>query len=82
MSKAIEKISKVSGQDFLDAVQKRYLEKYADDVIRLMDDIKRLQKSLVKLEGWMTRVEDGDYVAIEEYKKRRAKLEVEEDQDF
>lgn len=75
----LQKMSEVTTKNFLEKVQEQYVEKYAKDMVQLLDDQKRLQRSLNIVEKCIKEVEGGDFTAIDRYKKRRARLEQEED---
>ena len=80
--KKIGSIRKISTEKFLDKVSEQIVEKYANDMIQVIEDEKRLSKALKFVQGIISRVEGGDYTAIESYKKKRRKLEQEDDADF
>lgn len=61
--------------DFKKVVQSRLVERYADDAIKLIEETKKLEEAHKKFNGWVERVEKGDFTAIEEFKKQRTKLE-------
>jgi len=65
----------LKADDFAKVIKSRLVEKYADDAISLIEDTKKLKKSYEKFQSWVDRVEAGEFVAIEEYKKQRAKLQ-------
>jgi len=67
------KLTNVDG--FADVIKKRYIEKYADDALRLMEDAKKLTKAHEKYQGWVKRLEEGDVTAVEEFIKARKKIE-------
>lgn len=60
---------------FMDAVKQRYLEQHADDALRLLADAKKVAAAHEKLQKWVERLEKGDITALEEYKKRRKRVE-------
>lgn len=67
---------------FLDKVKERYIEKYADDVLKLLEDQKRLKRALDRVDGFVKRIEEGDFTAIEAYKKARRRLEQDPDEEI
>lgn len=76
------KLANVSTQAFLDKVKEKYVEKYAEDMVKLLEDQKKLQKALDKVNKYVQEVESGDFTAIERYKKARATLEIEENAEL
>lgn len=78
---SLEKIEgNVQGQ-LQDALGKRIVDKYADIVLELMEDVRKLENSLEKTKGWLDRVNEGDYKAATEYKSARKRLESNYDED-
>lgn len=71
-------LSKQTAEGFIDKVKKRYVEKYADDTVKLLEDQRKLQSALDKINSWVKRVEEGDLTAVEEYVQGRKRLESEE----
>lgn len=74
----LAKLNDAAVSNFMDKVKERYIEKYADDVLLLIEDHKKLEKAFNKLSDFIARIEEGDIAAVEEYKKARRKLEKEE----
>ena len=78
-NKNLAKLSDVATKGLLDKVQERYIEKYADKVLILVEDQKKLRDALTKVDTYMKRVEEGDLLAVDEYMKKKQKLESEDD---
>jgi hypothetical protein len=69
--------SKIVASDFMNQVKQQYVEKYARDMVNILDDQARLERALTKVNAVITAVQKGDYAAIEKYKRARRLLEVE-----
>ena len=82
MTKSLTKIGTFDGKAFIAKVQEQYVNKYAQDMVQMLEDKKKLQASLDKINSWIKAVEAGDFTAIEKYKKQRARLESEENGEF
>lgn len=67
---------------FRDVVKNRYLEEYADQAIQLMKEWKKVERGYNVYKVWVDRLEAGDMTVLEEYKKKRHKLEYEDDFDL
>ncbi len=72
-------LSKEETKDFMATVKQRYLDGFADEAIQLMKDWKLIQKSHAVYGEWVKRLEEGDIKVLEEFKKKRHRLEVEDD---
>lgn len=81
-SKSLTTISKVTTEKFIEKVNEQIVEKYAKDMVQIMEDKKRLDKAVGFVDKIIAEVEEGNFTAIERYKKKRNKLETEEDADF
>lgn len=75
MAKKKNELMTIKANDFAKVIKNRLVEKYADDALRLIEDTKKIKKACDKFTAWVDRVEDGDFTALEEYKKNRSKLE-------
>ncbi len=83
MKKGIVKFdSKIGSQNFIQKVQEQYVEKYASDMVNILEDQKKLERSLAFVNKIVEDVQKGDYEAINRYKKARQRLEVTEDGEF
>lgn len=71
--------SKITNDNFVKKVQEQYVEKYASDVVNILEDQRKLERALEKVTKTLAAVEKGDYTAIDKYKKARQLLEIEED---
>lgn len=80
--KKVDSIRKISTEKFLDKVSEQIIEKYANNMIQIIEDQKKLDRALKFVNGIISRVEGGDYTAIESYIKKRRKLGQEDDADF
>lgn len=78
MKNTLANLSKQTATNFIDKVKQRYVEKYADDTVKLLEDQRKLQSALDKINSWVKRVEEGDLTAVEEYVQGRKRLESEE----
>lgn len=78
MKNTLANLSKQTATNFIDKVKQRYVEKYADDTVKLLEDQRKLQSALDKINSWVKRVEEGDLTAVEEYVQSRRRLETEE----
>jgi len=81
-NRSIANIEKQAKGGFLNAIQKRYIEKYADDTIKMLSEYKALKHALKQYDAWIKRVDAGDMTAIDEYKKKRIRLEDEDGYEF
>lgn len=70
----LAQLSDVGTEMLNEAVKKRYVEKYADTIIKLEEDRKKLTDALAKLDTFKKRIEDGDLIGAQEYKKYRKEL--------
>ena len=80
--KKVGSIRKISTEKFLDKVSEQIVEKYANDMIQIIEDQKKLDRAIKFVNSIISRVEGGDYTAIESYIKKRRKLGQEDDADF
>jgi len=78
-TKSLQKMSEVTTKNFLEKVQEQYVEKYAQDMVQILNDQKWLQRALDRVNKCIKEVEDGDFTAIDRYKRARKKLEQEDD---
>lgn len=72
----------ISSEKFMEKVQEQYVNKYASDVVQMIEDKNKLQKALDRVSESLQKVERGEYEGIEEYKKARRKLELEDGFEF
>lgn len=79
---SLVKAGDVTTAGFMDAVKAEYVKKYAQDVVAMLSDQKKLQKALDHVTKAIKEVEAGNYDAIEKYRKNRKRLEVEDDYEF
>ena len=79
---SVKNVDEEAKKGFLQTIQRRYIEQYADTVLKMIDDQKKLQKAVTKLDAWLKRIDAGDFTACEEYKKRRRNLEEVDDSEF
>jgi hypothetical protein len=68
--------------DLKEVMKQRYIQKYADDVIKMMEEKAKLDAALARYNGWLKRVEEGDWQAVTEYKKERQKMEESDEYSF
>lgn len=80
--KSIVDATKNIQESLKETVQRRYMEKYADEAIQLLGEFKKLEKAVKKYEDWIRRLDEGDATVLEEYKKKRKQLEDEEDSEL
>lgn len=80
--KSLTKISEVTTKKFFDKVNERIVSKYADSMIVIIEDQKKLEKALKFVNKIVAAVEAGDFTAIEKYKKARHRLETEENAEY
>ncbi len=71
--------SKSAVKGFQEAVKAEYVKKYAQDVVVMIEDQKKLQKALNTVTEAIRQVEAGNYDAIAKYKSKRKRLEYEDD---
>lgn len=64
--------------NFQQVIQEEMVKKYANDALKMIEELKKLQKAVAKYEAWIKRLDEGDYTAVEEYKKKRQRLEDED----
>lgn len=67
-------LTKFSG-DFAEIVKNRYVEKYADDALQLLEDFKKIEQAYKIYSGWIKELEKGNIEVVQIYKKKRNKLE-------
>lgn len=68
---AIVKIDKTA---FDEALKRKMIDKYLDDVVDLRKAIHRTRKLLTRLEGYNQEIEDGNWDAVEKYKKLKTRI--------
>jgi capsular polysaccharide biosynthesis protein len=78
-NKSLSLNSKIVANTFAEKVKEQFVEKYARDMVRILEDQAKLERALTKINKTIELVHNGDYSAIEKYKKARQVLEVEED---
>lgn len=72
----------LSQKQFMQKVQEQFVEKYASDMVNILEDRRKLENALNKVNQVIKAIEGGDYSAIEKYKKARSLLEVEENAEL
>lgn len=62
---------------FSEVVKKRYVERFADDAIELIEEYKKIERAYLKYGQWVTALENEEDIpkVIAEYKKTRQELE-------
>lgn len=75
-------MSKITTEKFFDKVNEQIVSKYANDMIVIIEDQKKLEKALKFVNKIVAEVEEGNFTAIERYKKARHRLESEENAEF
>ena len=81
-SNKLAKLTSTTTKSFLEKVKEQYVEKYAQDVVLLMEDKEKLEKALETVNRYIKRIEGGDITAIKAYLKKRTKLEEDEDEEL
>ncbi len=82
MTQSLTTLSKDEAKGFISEVKKEYVKKYAQDVVSMLEDQKKLKKAYDKVTKWIEEVEAGNWEAIEKYKKARVRLSQTEDGNF
>jgi hypothetical protein len=62
---------------FTEIIKKRYIEKYADDAIKLLEDFKRIEAAHEQFSKWVKDLESEENIpkVIKAYKKARSDME-------
>lgn len=79
---SLKNMNEETTKGFLEKVKEQYVAKYAQDMLLILADQKKLQRALDRVNKCVAEVETGDFTAIDRYKKARRKLEDTDDGEF
>lgn len=82
IAKGALKITPKMGEAFMEKVKQEYMNKYAQDVVHMIEDRNQLEKALNTLNKWIKAIENGNFEYIKVYNKKRSLLAQIEDGDF
>lgn len=72
---SLSKIDDKVKDNFLEKVQEQYVKKYANAMVGVLEDKRKLEQALASVNKVIKSVEDGDYSVIDKYVRVRQRLE-------